>query len=338
VIPNSYSESPEPDVLTAVAPAQRSYWKSALPYLGTTLIFILMFRLIPIHQVAAALAHVPVLSFVGVFLPFCIFYWLVDSLCLTWVFRRFNAPMQLREIMPIRASMYLLSLVNTNLGQGGVTWYLHRKAEVPFFEVLSSIILIGVMEIYQLFLFSTFGVFFYHPESPELKAIIHVLRIVYACGWVFLAGLLGTAAAIRASSVLRSRIENARIGAVVGTFLQARPLDYFIILAIKSPGFMASLLTQHFALLLYGIPVPFMKLVLFLPLVFLAAALPIGVAHLGTSQAAWVLFFSGNAPEAKILAYSLAAHFTFMFCNALIGLLFLPKASRELTAAQAPAV
>jgi len=94
-------------------------------------------------------------------------------------------------------------------------------------------------------------------------------------------------------------------------------------------------LTQYFALSLYGITIPFVKLMLFLPLVFLAAALPIAVAHLGTSQAAWLLFFSGNATEAKILAYSLAAHFTFMFCNAVIGLFFLPRASRELTALEA---
>jgi hypothetical protein len=59
--------------------------------------------------------------------------------------------------------------------------------------------------------------------------------------------------------------------------------------------------------------------------------LPIAVAHLGTSQAAWLLFFSANASDAKILAYSLAAHFTFMFYSGLIGLLFLPYASRELT-------
>jgi hypothetical protein len=28
--------------------------------------------------------------------------------------------------------MYLLALVNTNLGQGGVAWYLHRKPVYPF--------------------------------------------------------------------------------------------------------------------------------------------------------------------------------------------------------------
>jgi hypothetical protein len=96
-----------------------------------------------------------------------------------------------------------------------------------------------------------------------------------------------------------------------------------------------SLVAQYFALSLYGIAIPFLKLLLFLPLVFLAAAIPIAVAHLGTSQAAWLLFFSANAPGPKILAYSLAAHFTFMFGNALIGLCFLPRATRELMEVEA---
>ena len=119
--------------------------------------------------------------------------------------------------------------------------------------------------------------------------------------------------------------------------LAAKPLDYLIVLAIKAPSFLGSVVAQFFALALYGIAIPFLKLMLFLPLVFLAAALPIAVALLGTSQAAWLLFFSGNATAARILAYSLAAHFTFMFCNGLIGLCFLPRATRELTAIEEPA-
>jgi hypothetical protein len=108
-----------------------------------------------------------------------------------------------------------------------------------------------------------------------------------------------------------------------------------MVLTIKAPTFLASVVAQYYALALYGIAIPFVKLMLFLPLVFLAAALPISVAHLGTSQAAWLLFFSTNASPAKIVAYSLAAQLTFMLCNALIGLVFLPRASRELTALRA---
>lgn len=307
------------------------FWKGALPYFGTLVIFVLIFWRIPIAKVAQALEHVPIVKFFGVFLPFCVFYWIVDSLCLTWVVGRFNAALRLRDIMPIRASMYLLSLINSNLGQGGVAWYLHRKTAVPFLEMLSSILFIALMEIYQLFLFSTLGVIVYRPNSPAQLEIVRVLRVAYVIAWIMLGTLIAFFAYARRSSRARDWITRGKARAMTRTFMAAGFLDYVIVLGIKAPSFMLSVITQYLALSLYGIHIPFAQLVLFLPLVFLAAALPISVAHLGTSQAAWLLFFSGSAPPAKILAYSLAAHFTFMFCNALIGLFYLPRASRELT-------
>jgi hypothetical protein len=64
--------------------------------------------------------------------------------------------------------------------------------------------------------------------------------------------------------------------------------------------------------------------------VFLVAALPITVAHLGTSQAAWIFFFSSYASEADLLAYSLVSHLTFMLANGTFGVFFLPKAYSDL--------
>jgi hypothetical protein len=295
------------------------------------LIFVLIFWRIPLRRVGEALAQVPALKFFGVFLPYSAIYWLIDSVCLTWVVRRFNRRVQVREILPIRASMYLLSLINTNLGQGGVAWYLHRKLQAPFVEILSSILFIALLEVYQLFLFSTAGVVFYRPVSAQQAELVHVLRIVYTIAWGALAATMIFFAQARRRDSLRRRLSQGWGGSIVRTFIAARPIDYAIVLAIKAPSFLLALLAQHFALALYGITIPFAKLILFLPLVFLAAALPITIAHLGTSQAAWLLFFSANAPEAKILAYSLAAHFAFMLCNGLLGLLFLPYAARELT-------
>jgi hypothetical protein len=312
-------------------------WKRALPYLGTLLLFALIFWRVPAGKVVAALEQAPVLKFAGIFLPFSVFYWMLDSACLTWVIRRFNAPLRFREILPIRASMYLLALVNTNVAQGGVAWYVHRKSKANFLEVLSSILLIGLMEVYQLFLFSTLGVIFYRPAGAAQHEVVRLLRLAYMVGWAVLIALIATFAYAQRNARLRDWIAGGRLGGVAATFLAARPLDYAIVLGIKAPTFFGALVAHRLALSLYGITIPFFKLVLFLPLVFLAAALPITVAHLGTSQAAWMIFFAGNAPEPRILAYSLAAHFTFMFCNGLIGLAFLPRASRELTAAEAPA-
>jgi hypothetical protein len=178
-------------------PLTARWSRRALPYIGTLLIFALLFWLIPVAGVAAALEQAPVVKFFGVFLPFCAFYWMIDSLCLTWVVSRFNTPTRFRDILPIRASMYLLSMINTNLGQGGVAWYLHRKTGAPLLEVLGSILLIALMEVYQLFLFSTLGVIFFHPSSARQLEIVSFLRVAYLIAWFALGAIISVFALAR---------------------------------------------------------------------------------------------------------------------------------------------
>jgi hypothetical protein len=103
-----------------------------------------------------------------------------------------------------------------------------------------------------------------------------------------------------------------------------------IILGLKGTVFFLALLVHSQALTFFGIHIPLGRLMTFLPVVFLLGALPITVAHLGTSQAAWIFFFSDYAPEADLLAYSLVSHLTFMLANGTFGVLFLPKAYSDL--------
>jgi hypothetical protein len=62
----------------------------------------------------------------------------------------------------------------------------------------------------------------------------------------------------------------------------------------------------------------------------MVGALPINVARLGTTPLAWIFFHGDIVDPPKLLAYSLAAHLTFMLANAALGLVFLPRAYREL--------
>src|SRR5207237_1314948 len=83
------------------------------------------------------------------------------------------------------------------------------------------------------------------------------------------------------------------------------------------------------ALPLFGLHVPYTTLLAYLPLIFFFAALPIAAAHLGPAQAAWVIFLGHAAAPDKLVAFSLAAHLTFMLMNAAIGVLFLRRAVRR---------
>ena len=72
----------------------------------------------------------------------------------------------------------------------------------------------------------------------------------------------------------------------------------------------------------------------FLPVVFMIAALPVTVAHLGTTQAAWVFFFGAHAPAPQLLAFSLAAHLVFAATRALAGAAWMPSAIVDLATSQ----
>ena len=117
---------------------------------------------------------------------------------------------------------------------------------------------------------------------------------------------------------------------LLSTFRRARLRHCAVVLGLKGAVFLLALLVHSQALAFFGIHIPLGRLVTFLPVVFLMGALPITVAHLGTSQAAWIFFFSDYAPEADLLAYSLVSHLTFMLANGTFGVLFLPKAYSDL--------
>jgi hypothetical protein len=87
---------------------------------------------------------------------------------------------------------------------------------------------------------------------------------------------------------------------------------------------------HYYAAQAFGIHIPFGQMLAFLPVIFMLAALPVTVAHLGTTQAAWIFFFSQYAPAPRLLAFSLAAHLVFASTRALLGVLWLPSAYFDL--------
>ena len=110
------------------------------------------------------------------------------------------------------------------------------------------------------------------------------------------------------------------------SFRLATGARYAKIVLLRAPMFAVSLCAHYYAAHAFGIHIPFGRMLTFLPVIFMAAALPVTLAHLGTTQAAWIFFFGQYAPAPRLLAFSLAAHLTFTLTRALLGLAFLPVA------------
>ena len=309
---------PEPPSLEDIS-HRRTAWARGVPVALTVAIFLIIFWRIPFGAFWQALSRAQLLPFLALMGSFSLCFFVLDTFVLSKLIRWFHGPLPYRELLPVRAVTYLVSIINTQLAQGALALYMHRRFRTPLAQITSTVALMILLETTNLILFATVG-FIAFPGGVPLSLMALPLALVVV--WLLLISL-----ARGKLGVLGQRLSGSEI---LSTFRRARLRHCAVVLGLKGAVFLLALLVHSQALAFFGIEIPLVRLVTFLPVVFLVGALPITVAHIGTSQAAWVFFFSDYAPAADLLAYSLVSHLTFMLANGTFGVLFLPKAYSDL--------
>lgn len=299
-----------------------------LPWLITAGIFAIIFTRIPISSVIEALGQVHFALYLALMAPYSLFYCLVDTFVLSRAVHWFHRPVPYRRLLPVRASSYILSLLVSGLGQGGLAYYVHRREGIPFLALAGTMIFLGVMEFIQLALYASIGILAFYPHLAPAFAPLYIILIAVIGLSLFIIHK-GTGPLENLLSRFGQWFQSRQSG-LLNTIRQVRLKHVVLTLLYKAPNFLMAVIVQQAALQLFGVEVPFARLFTMLPIVFLAASVPGTVAHLGTSQAAWLYVFVGYGTEAQILAYSLVAHVTFMVLNSLLGLVFMPFALKGL--------
>jgi len=97
------------------------------------------------------------LHWLALVIPYCFLYLLIDSLVVWAVINWFNAKIRYMDILPIRASAYILSLVNEQVSKGAIALYLNRRDGLPGWEIGSSMLFLMFCEYYSLMLWASIG-------------------------------------------------------------------------------------------------------------------------------------------------------------------------------------
>ena len=263
------------------------------------------------------------LAWLALMIPYSCFFFLVDA-HVTWqVVRWFNAPdFRFSRMLPIRASAYILSLINEQVGKGAITLYLWQRHAVPGWQALSSMVMLGMMEVYQLLLFSAVGTVLYFDLVVEASTALPLDTILITVFVIAAVYFPLHVAYFRGDVLPRLGVRDVQI---FHAFRLARLHHYVLVLLFKAPNLLAAMLVYTLALDLFNVDVAFGQMLAFLPVIFLAAGLPLPF-HAG-ALLLWTVLFP-DYPE--IGAFSLVMHTFFVLFNGAIGLLFLPWANREL--------
>jgi hypothetical protein len=303
------------------ADRRRHRW---LSWLATAVVFVFIFRRVPVDRLIVALGQADLARFFGLMVPNTLFYFCWDTLVLTVAVRWFHAEVPYRDLLPVRAASYVVAAFNTNLGRGALAAYLSYRLAAPFLELGSTVLFLLLTEYLHLVAWATVGIVAF--ASAETRDLLWVPPLV-AAAWLLLVLYMrapqggGALGAPRRWSLFRS-------------LRLAPPRRYLQLVLLRAPMFFVSLCLHYLAAPAFGVSIPFGQMMIFLPVIFMLAALPISVAHLGTTQAAWLVFFGRYAPAPRLLAFSLAAHLAFVATRALLGLALLPWAYADLVSSR----
>ncbi|MEC8803391.1 MAG: hypothetical protein VXX24_01350, partial [Pseudomonadota bacterium] len=125
-------------------------------------------------QVFANVAWGPWLTLM---VAYSLFYFLIDTLVVTRALNWLLADIKYKDILPIRASAYIISIFNEQIGKGAMAYYLNKRDQIPGWEVGSVMLFIMFCEIFYLLVWATVGYVFGGDGLPEVFQIMPVISI-----------------------------------------------------------------------------------------------------------------------------------------------------------------
>ena len=256
-------------------------------------------------------------AWLALMIPYSLTFFLIDSLVVWRVINWFNARVSYSDILPVRASTYILSILNEQLGKGAMAVYLNRREGVPGWKLGSSMLFIMICEVYYLCFWANVGAALQWDSLPEVFHALPVvglaLLLAFAVGYLYFRGRILPAVGLRDRHLLDA-------------FRQARIHHYLGVFLLRSPALLIGVFIYARALALFGVEVSYLQMLGYLPVIFFGAAVPGPFRAVAISM--WVILFPEH--PAEMSAFGLVQHNFFIFFNAAIGLLFVRRANREI--------
>ena len=314
----------------------KKFLRKVLPWVVAVGLMGYLFYKIPLDSLAQELRQMdwPFLLLVVLFVD--LGAWLTDSWATSRVFTWFLAPVSFKEFLPVRAATYLMAILNYNLGQAGMVYYVHRVKKVPLADVTGVVLIMMGTIILLLSALSVVGVAFGLDEQARQYSTLLLSLGGGALIYFVVIGLKPRWIAHRP---------------LVKVLFRVGVLGHLKAAAVRMPHVAIVVFTHFLALRCFDITVPMGPGLILIPVILLVTSLPLAPFGFGTGQYTAVAFFSRYAPpypstmtglpwwlaatvdvqRAKVLAYSLSLSSLALAGQAILGLFFLKKVSEMIS-------
>lgn len=270
-----------------------------------------------IDYMARVFTNVDWIKWAALMVGYSLFYFLIDTLVASRALGWFIEKIKFTDIMPVRASTYIISVFNEQVGKGAMALYLNRRHNVPAWEVGSVMIFIMFCEVLYLLVWATVGYYLSAGDLPQVFDLIPYLALgggIFLIVWILY---------FRGAILPNVKIRDARL---LHAFKLAKPWHYGAFFILRSPAILAAVFVYTAALMMFGVDATYVAMIGYLPIIFFAAAVPTPMRAAAITL--WVVLFPEN--EGQMAAFGFVQHNFFILFNAAIGLLFWRRAQKDL--------
>ena len=228
-------------------------------------------------------------------------------------------PLRYRDVLRAKAGSSVLMAINHSVGQGAYGVWLARKTDSGIRETIGVMGYVIMSDLTALFAVASIGVWIADPNAIANADLIRWGAGAAAIGLVV--------AAFIGPRLLPRFVPQARL--LIG-WLKIPPHVFLINVAIRAVALLGGMIVTWAAAKSFGLNLPLAACLTYLPVIFLAGALPINVFGFGAVTLVWVAFFKAYAPAEQILAFQFLFQFMVVAAFILRGLPFLSSVTREI--------
>ncbi|MCA9626235.1 MAG: flippase-like domain-containing protein [Myxococcales bacterium] len=269
-------------------------WRRALPFLLAIGLLGWVLHRTGWQQLRGALSQTNLVVFFAFSWAMQVLSLLADSYATTYVYRKTVCPIRFREMVVIRGASYLPSMLNHNLGQAWLTYFIARRYTAPLWRVAGATLLVYGTNLAGLLLLCALALPFNGARVPWLAPVVGL-----AC-----LGGLGYFALLKWGARLLSRWQ------ATAPLVEIGVSGHLKAIAVRIPHVATLYLSTWLVFSFFGVWIPPGAALAYVPVLMVVAALPLTPGAIGTRDAVAVellaAFATGEHGVSAIAATTLS--------------------------------
>ena len=228
-------------------------------------------------------------------------------------------PLRWLDVLRGKAGSSVLQAINHTVGQGAYAVWLARRTNNDAITTVGVIAYVIATDLVALFAIVTAAVWLVEPESLPNALTLRWLSPLLVVGLLVFV--------FAGPRVLPRIVKRARL---LAPWKKISPQVFVAIVAFRIVAVSGVMTATWGAARVFGLPLPLSACLAYLPIIFLAAALPINVLGFGAVQLVWVAAFEEWASGPEILAFQFLSQALAVSAFVLRGMPFLPSVLRDI--------